>query len=215
MRILLLEDHLPLAKLVRKNLLKFGVVDLAHDLSGARYLLDTKDYDLLVLDLILPDGNSFDLCLFLQENKIQVPILFLSAETEVQQKLRCLQNGDDYLAKPFNIAELQARVRNLLLRRENSSASILSVASLSLNATTHKAYLDQKELKLNRKEFLLLELFLSQPRKIFSRAALAEKIWQEDDVLFGNSIETNIANLRRKLSKKFIKTTKGVGYSLQ
>lgn len=215
MRILLLEDHLPLAKLVRKNLLKFGVVDLAHDLSGARYLLDTKDYDLLVLDLILPDGNSFDLCLFLQENKIQVPILFLSAETEVQQKLRCLQNGDDYLAKPFNIAELQARVRNLLLRRENSSASILSVAGLSLNATTHKAYLDQKELKLNRKEFLLLELFLSQPRKIFSRAALAEKIWQEDDVLFGNSIETNIANLRRKLSKKFIKTTKGVGYSLQ
>lgn len=215
MRILLLEDHLPLAKLVRKNLLKFGVVDLAHDLSGARYLLDTKDYDLLVLDLILPDGNSFDLCLFLQENKIQVPILFLSAETEVQQKLRCLQNGDDYLAKPFNIAELQARVRNLLLRRENSSASILSVAGLSLNATTHKAYLDQKELQLNRKEFLLLELFLSQPRKIFSRAALAEKIWQEDDVLFGNSIETNIANLRRKLSKKFIKTTKGVGYSLQ
>lgn len=215
MRILLLEDHLPLAKLVRKNLLKFGVVDLAHDLSGARYLLDTKDYDLLVLDLILPDGNSFDLCLFLQENKIQVPILFLSAETEVQQKLRCLQKGDDYLAKPFNIAELQARVRNLLLRRENSSASILSVAGLSLNATTHKAYLDQKELQLNRKEFLLLELFLSQPRKIFSRAALAEKIWQEDDVLFGNSIETNIANLRRKLSKKFIKTTKGVGYSLQ
>lgn len=215
MRILLLEDHLPLAKLVRKNLLQFGVVDLAHDLSRAKYLLDTKDYDLLVLDLILPDGNSFNLCLFLQENKIQVPILFLSAEAEVQQKLRCLQNGDDYLAKPFNIAELQARVRNLLLRRENSSASILSVASLSLNATTHKAYLDQKELKLNRKEFLLLELFLSQPRKIFSRAALAEKIWQEDDVLFGNSIETNIANLRRKLSKKFIKTTKGVGYSLQ
>jgi len=196
-------------------LLQFGVVDLAHDLSRAKYLLDTKDYDLLVLDLILPDGNSFNLCLFLQENEIQVPILFLSAEVEVQQKLRCLQNGDDYLAKPFNIAELQARVRNLLLRRENSSASILSVASLSLNTTTHKAYLDQKELKLNRKEFLLLELFLSQPRKIFSRAALAEKIWQEDDVLFGNSIETNIANLRRKLSKKFIKTTKGVGYSLQ
>lgn len=215
MRILLLEDHLALAKLVREHLLQFGAIDLAHDLVGAKYLLDSKDYDLLILDLVLPDGNSLELCSFLQENKIQVPILFLTAEVDVQQKLRCLQNGDDYLSKPFNISELEARVRNLLLKRKGAQALTLQFADLSLNSTTHQAHLGEQELKLNRKEFLLLELFMSQPKKIFSRAALAEKIWQEDEVLFGNSIETTITNLRRKLSKKFIKTIKGVGYTLE
>lgn len=215
MRILLLEDHLALAKLVKKNLLQFGVIDLASNLSKAKYLLDTRDYDLLILDLILPDGNSLELCPFLEENKIEVPILFLSAENEVQQKVHCLQRGDDYLDKPFHISELQARVRNLLFKKASDNSLLLSFFDLNLNPITHQAYLGKQELLLNRKEFLLLELFLSQPNKIFSRASLAEKIWQEDEVLFGNSIETTIANLRRKLNKKFIRTVKGVGYTLQ
>ena len=215
MRILLLEDYQPLANLVQKHLLKLGVVDLAHDLAGARYFLDTKNYDLLIFDLILPDGDSLELCPFLKENKIATPVIFLTAELEDQKKLRCLQHGDDYLSKPFSLSELEARIRNLLLKKELGQRSCLQIDGLKLDPVAHLVKLEGQEIRLNRKEFLLLELFLSQPQKIFSRATLAEKIWQEDEVLFGNSIETTIANLRRKLEKKFIKTVKGVGYTLQ
>lgn len=212
MRILLVEDNFALASLIKTQLSKFHVFDLAGSLEEARYLIDTKDYDLLLSDLSLPDGNGYELCDYLRANGIKLPILFLTAELEIKDKISCLQNGEDYLLKPFNMLELEAKISNLLEKNSKQPKPKLKSANLKLDSFAHQVYLDNKEIKLNRKEFLLLELFLKRRQQVLSKATLAEKIWQEDDVLFGNSIEMTISNLRKKLGKNAIKTVKGVGY---
>jgi DNA-binding response OmpR family regulator len=214
-RILLTEDNLTLSNLIKTRLGKFHAIDVANNLKNASYFLDTKTYDLLILDLVLPDGNGCDICVYLKENKIILPILFLTAELDLAKKVHCLQSGDDYLAKPFNILELEARIKVLLRKISNKELQKLKKSGLEIDSLSHQAYLDNKEIELNRKEFLLLELFLKYPTQIFSKALLAEKVWQEENVLFGNAIETTIANLRRKIGKNLIKTVKGVGYILK
>ncbi len=214
MRILLVEDNAPLADLVRTHLSKFCVVDFVSDCVQAQYFLDTKTYDLLILDLFLPDGKGHELCNYLQQNQIVLPILFLSADLNLEEKISCLRNGDDFLAKPFNISELELRVKNILHQKQKENSLKLKANNLVLNLSTHQVYLNDREIKLNRKEFLLMELLLSYQKQVFSKAVLAEKIWQDDEVLSGNSIETTITNLRRKLGRKFIKTIKGVGYAI-
>ncbi|HPS40690.1 MAG TPA: response regulator transcription factor [Candidatus Woesebacteria bacterium] len=212
MRILLVEDNLALSDLIKHKLCKFHIIDASYDLQMAHYFLDTKSYDLLILDLILPDGSGCELCDYLKENKIALPILFLTASVDVKQKISCLRQGDDYLVKPFNIQELEVRVKILLSKISSQEAKHLKNTNFELNQLTHQAYFNGKEMKLNRKEFLLLELFLKNGHRVLSKTTLAEKIWQKDDVVFGNTIETTIANLRRKSNKNLIKTVKGVGY---
>lgn len=214
MRILLVEDNSALANLIKTHLSKSHVVDIALTLEKAHYLIDIKTYDLLILDLVLPDGNGLDLCESLKENKISLPILFLTAELDFAKKVSCLQSGDDYLAKPFNILELETRANILLRKNFTKEKDSLHNGGLELDNLVHQVKLNGQEIKLNRKEFSLLELFLKHPSQILSKAVLAEKIWQEEDVLLGNTIGTTIANLRRKLGRKMIKTIKGVGYSL-
>lgn len=214
MRILIVEDNSALANLIKTHLSKFHVVDKALTLEKARYLLDIRTYDLLILDLILPDGNGLELCDFLKESKTSLPILFLTAELDFAKKVFCLQSGNDYMAKPFNISELEARVDVLLRSNSHQEAKCFENNSLKLNQSTHQVKLNGQNIELNRKEFSLLELFLKYPTQVLSKAIMAEKIWQEENVLFGNTIGTTIANLRRKLGKNKIKTIKGVGYSL-
>lgn len=215
MRILLTEDNFALANLVKTHLSNFHVVDVAHNLQKTRYFLDTRDYDLLILDLVLPDGNGQEICSYLKENQISLSILFLTAELDFEKKVSCLQSGDDYLVKPFHVLELETRVEILLRKKYKNESEKLRNNNLELDQFTHQVCLDGQEIKLNRKEFLLLELFLKYNKQILSRAILAEKVWQADDVLFGNTIEVTIANLRRKLGKNIIKTIKGVGYAME
>jgi len=214
-RILLTEDNHALADLVKAHLGNFHVIDVAHNLQKTRYFLDTKDYDLLILDLVLPDGNGQEICNYLKENEISLPILFLTAELDFDKKVSCLQSGDDYLAKPFNVLELETRVKILLRKNSKGESKKLKNNDLELNQFTHQVRLKGQEIKLNRKEFLLLELFLKYNKQVLSKAILAEKVWQADDALFGNTIEMTIANLRRKLGKNIIKTIKGVGYAIE
>jgi two-component system, OmpR family, response regulator BasR len=214
-RILLVEDNQALAKLLAAKLSETYVVDLAGNLEKGRYFLDTHDYDLLILDLILPDGNGLELADYSTANQLLLPILFLTAEDDLNQKIACLSlERVDYLRKPFKLEELQCRIRLLLNKAKTTASSPLSFGKLELNSQTHQVYLDKQEVKLNRKEFLLLELLLAGSGQIFSKAALAEKIWPDDDAIFSNSIETTISNLRRKLGKNLIRTVKGVGYAL-
>lgn len=215
MRILLTEDNHALADLVKVHLGNFHIIDVAYNLQKSRYFLDTKDYDLLILDLALPDGNGQEICEFLKENKTSLPILFLTAELDSDKKVSCLQSGDDYLAKPFNVLELETRVKILLRKNAKNEAKKLKNDDLELNQFTHQVCFKGREIKLNRKEFLLLELFLKYNKQVLSKAILAERVWQTDDVLFGNTIEMTIANLRRKLGKNIIRTIKGVGYAMK
>lgn len=214
MRILLTEDNSALANLIKTHLSKFHVVDTALTLEKAYFFADTKTYDLLILDLVLPDGSGLEFCEYLKESKISLPILFLTAELDSAKKISCLQSGNEYLIKPFNILELEARVDILLRNNSLRESKCLENNSLELNQSAHQVKLNGKNIELNRKEFSLLELFLKYPTQVLSKAVMAEKIWQEEDVLLGNTIGTTIANLRRKLGKNKIKTIKGVGYSL-
>lgn len=215
MRILLVEDNLPLAKLLTAKLSQTYVLDHVHNLEDGRYFLDTHDYDLLILDLILPDGNGLELADYLLASQIVLPILFLTAETDFEQKNTCLSlERVDFLHKPFSLVELQSRIRLLLGKSKTLINPLLSFGELKLNCQTHQVYLAKQEIKLNRKEFLLLELLLANPQQILSKTSLVEKVWQSEAAVFGNSLETTIANLRRKIGKNLIRTVKGVGYGL-
>lgn len=215
MRILLVEDNLALSQLLSLKLSKNYVFDQAFDLKKAYYFLDTTNYDLLIIDLILPDGSGLDLCDYLKQNKISLPILFLTSESDMKQKITCLEIGQtDYLIKPFNLEELFIRIKMLLYKQSNNFEGMLRCGDIKLNPTTHQVFYGDVEVKLNKKEFLLLELLLQHNHQVLSKATLAEKIWQDDEIIFGNSIETTISSLRRKIRKDLIKTIKGVGYSI-
>ena len=219
----MVEDSLALSSLLSQYLAKFYVVDVALDLERAKFLIDSKDYDLFIFDLILADGSTKELCPIIQENKLETPLLFLTAETANEHKDFCLQHGSDYLAKPFTLVEFEARVKKLLARSLSSKAAdskdILSLPNAAFNLQVdefkHQVVLTDRQVFLNRKEFALLALFMRYPAKIFSKAALAERVWQEESVLFSNSIEATITHLRRKLGKNIIRAVKGVGYALQ
>lgn len=215
MRILLIEENLDLANLIDTCLGKFYVLDEVSGFKKARYFLDTKNYDLLIADINSPDEKDLKLCHYLKEYHIFLPVLFLTAELTIQQKVSCLQRGADYLIKPFSISELSAKAKNLLRKGYKNRTKKLAKINLEIDQIFHKVYVGEKEVSLNRKEYALLELFLYHPKQVMSKAMLAERIWQGDQVLTGNAIETTISHLRKKIGKDFIKTIKGVGYSIK
>jgi len=193
-RILLIEDNLDLASLIDACLGKFYVIDEADNLKKARYFLEIRTYDLLIADLNSTDEKDLEFCRYLKENHFYLPILFLTVELTIQQKINCLKHGADYLIEPFSILELVAKVKNLLRKNHKNKFRKLKSIDLELDQIAHKVYAGEKEIELNRKEFSLLELFMCHPRQVISKATLAEKIWQEDKVLFGNAIETTRAS---------------------
>lgn len=194
---------------------KIHAIDVAEDLSKALFFIDTKTYDLLILDIFLPDGTACDVYKYLKDNKIFLTTLFLTAESNICEKLIYLKNGSDYLTKPFNMSELELRIGTLLQDHHQIKFLKIKKDNLEINPFTHQIYLNNLEVKLNRKEFSILELFLRNQQQIISKAVLAEKIWQDEKVLAGNTIETTISSLRRKLGKNLIETIKGVGYSIR
>lgn len=211
MRILLVEDNYALNQLVLKHLNTIYVVDQVNDIDQARFFLETKNYDLLMIDADTVGVKSEQFCHYLKTNHHYLLILLLTPELTIEQKVNCLQSGSDYLMKPFHILELLNKIRSLLHKKYLKWQKILN-SHFELNQITHQAYVSGQEINLNRKEYALLELFLYHPQQILSKTTLAEKIWHDDQVLRGNTIATTIAHLRKKIGKDFIKNIKGVGY---
>lgn len=215
-RILVIEDSDDLSFLLKEVLSNQYVVDLAADLNSALRLIDTENYDLLILDLFFPDGHGLDFCKKIRNEGFQAPILFLTGDISLDSKVESLNaGGDDYLTKPFNLSELKARIK-VLLRRKNQivNKEKLLFRDLELNYQTRQIFRKNKELKLTRKEFMLFDLFLKNPEKIFSRKQIAASVWEDDNVLFSNSIESHVAAIRRKVDRQAIKTLRGMGYRL-
>lgn len=215
MRILLVEDNSALASLILKSLGKVYIFDLAENLHRARYFVDTKNYDLFIIDVLLPDGKGCLLCDYLIKNRVNAPILFLTAELDLCDKVAYLKSGADYLLKPFSIEELVNKITTLLHQKAVKQILKLKKANLLLNHLSRQVYINRQEIKLNRKEFALLELLIQHRRHVLSKNCLAEKVWQNEQVLFSNTIETTIARLRHKLGKEIIKTVKGSGYIIK
>lgn len=222
MRILLVEDEEKLAKSIQKGLEIEGyAVDcvMEGEKADRRVQLYKDEYDLIILDLMLPGKDGFEICQGARESGILTPILVLTARDAVEDKVRALDVGaDDYLVKPFSFKELSARVRALLRRPEESLPVTLTVGDLMLDTKKRQAYVQKKEVKLTLKEFALLDYFMRHPGEVLSREDVLDHLWGFDFEGFSNVVDVHIKNLRKKLDHgegDYLETVQGVGYRLK
>ncbi|HYB00762.1 MAG TPA: response regulator transcription factor [Ktedonobacteraceae bacterium] len=221
MRILIAEDDPHLGPSLKKGLeANHYAVDLVTDGEEALSLGLAVDYNLIILDIMLPRTDGFDVCRQLRNQKRLTPILFLTALSGVDQRVTGLDLGaDDYLTKPFAFRELEARVRALLRREGPSKTNELQFMDLSLDTRTHEVKRGDRQVSLTSKEYSLLELLMSNPGAVLSRDMIAEHLWNIDAEHLSNVIDVYIRYLRRKLCENgepdVITTIRGFGYQLK
>lgn len=223
MKILVVEDEENLAKLLKKGLESEGyAVDHCADGDSAqrRIELNHKDYDLILLDLMLPKKSGFEVCQNIRSSNINTPVLILTAKADIESKVTLLDCGaDDYMIKPFVFSELLARVRALTRRPESILHSELAIADLVLNLNTKKLHRDGKEIDLTLKEFRLLEYFMRRPNVVIERVDITDNIWDFDHDSFSNALDVYINRLREKIDKGrekgLIETVRGTGYKFR
>lgn len=218
-RILIIEDDLRIAQNISKGLLEKGyITEIAYDGKIGLRLALANNFDLILLDLNLPELNGYEVCSEVRKRKPGIPIIMLTALGETEDKIEGFEKGaDDYLVKPFDFDELIARIYAVIRRSRPEHQLIsesLSYLDLRMDLSTHQAYWKMEMVDFSKKEWLLLESFLSTPYKIFSKSELEEKLYQEDDDIQSNTVEVYIHKLRQKLDKHFIKTIRGIGYKL-
>jgi DNA-binding response OmpR family regulator len=221
MRILVAEDDPYLSKSIKKGLenLQYAI-DCVDNGQEVVSIADLVDYDLIILDVLLPALDGFEVCKQLRRRQLQTPILFLTALGGVDERVKGLDLGaDDYLTKPFAFRELEARIRALLRRESPSKTNELTFLDITLNIQTHKVRRGPEELILTAKEFALLEVFMRYPRQVLSRTMIAEHLWNIDAENLSNVIDVYIGYLRRKLCERgepnVIHTVRGFGYQLK
>ena len=218
MRVLLVEDEKQVADAIAKNLkAEAFAVDIARDGENGEELAKINDYDVIVLDLMLPGQDGWETCNHLRRDGVLVPILMLTALDDVSDKVRGLDSGaDDYLTKPFHFSELLARIRSLIRRHSTVRSTDIERFGLRLDLKTHKAYREGQEISLSAKEFALLELFMLHPNQILTRQAISEHLWDMNFDPRSNVIESFVRFLRKKIDHGFkhplIHTERGAGY---
>jgi two-component system copper resistance phosphate regulon response regulator CusR len=221
MRLLVVEDEEGIAVPLRASLeAESFVVDVAADGERGSFLARTNEYDLIVLDNMLPKKNGHTVCQEIRKDGKTMPILMLSVLTETETKVDLLNNGaDDYLGKPFSFTELLARIRALLRRQSHITEEVLRVGDIVLEVQAHRVKRGGREIRLTRKEFILLEYFMRNPGIVLSRGKIMEHVWDINADPFSNTIEAHIRSLRQKMSlsndKKFIHTFPGRGYKIE
>lgn len=217
-KILIVEDEKNMIQLLKLELEHEGyVVDTAEDGDSGLDLALCNDYDLIVLDIMLPKKNGLEVCRRIRL-KQDTPIIMLTARDTVMDKVQGLEMGaDDYLAKPFALEELLARVRSLL-RRSNTMKNHVSYKDIVLENDTFKVYRNQEEIFLTKKEFQILQIFITNIGKVIDRDAMIQKIWGYDSDGETNVVDVHIRHLREKLEDKgkiYIHTVRGVGYRFE
>jgi len=223
MRILIVEDEVKLAEAISRGLAAKGyATDIVDDGEKAltRISLHHEDYDLVILDLMLPSLDGYAVCRQVRERGVVTPILVLTARAETDVKVELLLAGaDDYLVKPFSFDELAARVHALLRRPSGVVPEVLRADDIELNTVEHRVLRAGKPLSLTLKEFGLLEYFLRHPGEIVNREDLLAHLWDFNYESFSNVIDVHIKNLRRKLGdgegESVLETVRGVGYRLR
>ncbi len=220
MRILLVEDDRRIARFVAKGLREQAyAVDVTGDGEDAIYKLSINDYDAVILDVMIPGRDGFQVCRDLRSAGIAVPVIMLTARDTVQDRIAGLDSGaDDYLTKPFAVTELLARLRALLRRGRVIRPAAIRIADLSLDTRAQTATRGGRELALTSKEYALLEYLAREEGRVVSRAEIAEHVWDENFDPLTNLIDVHINRLRRKVddgfSTKLIHTRRGAGYVL-
>ena len=223
MRILVVEDQTKTSQFVKQGLNEVGYsVDIAETGSAAESFMASSEYDLVILDVMLPDQSGIDTARHLRRDGFTGPILMLTALSTTKDKVNGLDAGaDDYLTKPFSFEELLARVRALLRRSSSKNIinSVLKFSDLEMDLVHRKVKRDNSEITLTAKEFSLLEYFLRNPERPLGRVSIAEHVWDVDFDSESNVIDVYVNLLRKKIdspySKKLIHTVVGVGYVLK
>ena len=220
MRILVVEDEKKIAGFVKRGLKEEGyAVDVAADGDEGYELASVNDYDLIILDIMLPKCDGVTLCKKLRSDKVDTPVIMLTAKTSVQDKVTGLDAGaNDYLTKPFAFEELLARMR-VLLRRTVQPATRLQVADLALDLLSHKVTRADRDIILSSREFALLEYLMRNAGAVVTRTMISEHVWDIDFDTSTNVIDVYINYLRNKIDadfdKKLIQTIRGRGYMLK
>lgn len=221
MRILIVEDEVKMAGLLRRGLLEEGhAVDVATTGGEALVRAGATEYDAILLDVMLPGGDGFQVCRQLRRQGVWSPVLMLTARDGVEDRVAGLDTGaDDYLTKPFSFAELLARLRALARRGAVERPALLEVGDLRLNPATRQVWRGDIEVQLSVKEFALLETFMRRPGQVLSRFDLLEHAWDYAYENRSNVVDVYVRYLREKIDRPFerasLETVRGVGYRLR
>ena len=220
MRVLLVEDEAKIADFIRKGLSECGyAVDAATDGEEALDWLDAGEFDIIILDVMLPIRNGVEVCRELRGRGVQTPVIMLTARDAIEDRVRGLDSGaDDYLVKPFAFSELLARLRALARRQPALLGSLLRMGDLALDTATRQAFRQGRAIPLTTKEYTLLEYLMRHPHQVLTRTMIAEHVWNYDFDNATNVIDVHIRNLRRKIDDAFptklIHTVRGAGYRI-
>jgi DNA-binding response OmpR family regulator len=220
MRILIVEDNRRLNNSLKMNLSEDGyAVDSAYDGVEGEELAEMTPYDAIILDVMLPRKDGITVCQDLRKQRINTPIMMLTARDTVEDRVLGLDSGaDDYLIKPFALNELRARLRALLRRDSPDKSSLLSVSDLTLDPASHNVERSGKSIDLTTKEFALLEYFMRNPNRLITREMAEDHIWNYDFEGTSNVVDVYVRRLRRKIDDPFaiklFETVRGAGYRL-
>jgi two-component system OmpR family response regulator len=221
MRVLIIEDEVRMARLLKRALEEEGhAVDVAGDGPDGLWMATENPYAAIVLDVMLPGFDGFELCRRLRAAGVWVPVLMLTARDEVGDRVRGLDAGaDDYLVKPFSLLELAARLRALARRDDRRRPAVLAEGDLKLDPASKRAWRGSAELQLSPKEFFLLEFFLRHPGSVLTRSQIIEAVWDFAYDGTSNVVDQYVNYLRRKVDVPFgrhdIETVRGMGYRLR
>jgi DNA-binding response OmpR family regulator len=221
LRILVVEDEKKVASFIKKGLEEQSyAVDVAYDGRRGEDLVCQNEYDVIILDVLLPNQDGVATCRKIRDKKIDTPILMLTAIGDTDAKVRGLDSGaDDYMTKPFHFEELLARVRALLRRKSQDKSSFLQIDGLILDPVSRKVEREGKQIRLTAREFALLEYFMRNKGKTLSRVHIAQHVWNVSFDMESNVIDVYVKLLRQKVDKDFkkplIQTIVGAGYVLK
>jgi two-component system OmpR family response regulator len=221
MRVLIVEDEPKLAAAIRRGLQSEGIiVDVATSGEDALWMAAASEFDVIALDVMLPGIDGFDACRRLREGGVWTPIIMLTARDAVEDRVQGLDQGaDDYLTKPFSLAELLARFRALARRRPPERPAVLQAGNLRLDPATREVWRGDEEIALSTKEFALLEAFMRRPGDVLSKDQLLEFAWDYDYENRSNVVQVYVRYLREKIDRPFgvasLETVRGAGYRLR
>jgi two-component system OmpR family response regulator len=215
--VLLVEDATGLGEAIQEQISDDGhAVDWVQSIGFAKNSVRTTDYDLILLDLMLPDGFGIDFLKALRQSGDTTPVIILTARDQVSDRIAGLNAGaDDYLVKPFDLSELTARVSAVARRYRGNPNPIVSIGELDINLSEHKIRCRGNIVELTSREWALLEAFIQHPGMLLSRAQLEERLYQFGAEIESNTIEVYVSRLRKKLGRELLVTVRGMGYRLK
>ncbi len=217
MKILIVEDDENILSFLKRGFQEEGyVIDSAIDGEDGEYLAITNHYDIIILDWMLPNKSGIEILQSLRDKNISTPVIMLTARDEIDDKVLGLLSGaDDYLSKPFSFKELKARAVALYRRSISSGSNTIKIQNTIIDIDAKTVKEDDKELALTQKEYELLLFLVKNKNKIVSNSMIEEQLWNNEEYINSNVIQVTIYNLRKKLGKDFIKSSRGLGYKVE